>query len=71
MNREKKRPYMSMEAKSTRERYSRVAAIAIMIIAGIWNIYVTRGVRKLGLVEKQERTRFHGSGISNRIQLGS
>ena len=35
---------MSGEQKSARERYTLVAAMINMIIAGVWNIYVAEGI---------------------------
>jgi len=37
---------MSGEQKSARERYTLVAAMINMIIAGVWNIYVAEGISK-------------------------
>ena len=52
-----------------RERYILVAAIAIVIRAGAWNIYFFKGVRNLLRLYQQRHTRFIGSDIVDPIEF--
>ena len=63
---------MSEDPQSDKERYIRVAAIVIVTIHGIWNIYsmlweYVRNHRPHLTGNKQKHTRLNGSDISRRV----
>ena len=63
--------YISEEPKSVRERYILVEAIAIVIRAGLWNIYVAEAVGEIydhPTRNDKGRTRFNGSDIFHQNQ---